>query len=148
MRERRSRLALAFPSVLAVVAALGTAQVAWASFSGTSTASAGYSSGLLAAPTNAAAGPGACSLFSSDSIVLSWTASSTTSADGYEIARSTAAVGPYTVVATVAGAASTTYTDTPLSFSTTYFYAIRTYKYAWRSLDATASRTTRSSLCI
>lgn len=149
MRDRRLHLAVAVAAAFAaVVGALGAAPVAWASFTGASTATSGFATGVLAAPTNAAASPGTCNVFTGDRIVLSWTATATTSADGYEIARSTTAGGTYTVVATVAGAATTNYTDGPLSFSTTYYYAIRAYKYAWRSPDATVSRTTRSALCI
>lgn len=146
MRERCRLVAVAL-ALGSAVGAVSSAQVAWASFAASSSATAAYTSGALAAPTNPAASPGTCSPFSGDRIVLTWTATTTVSADGYEIARSTTTGGPYTVVATVP-AATTAYTDGPLSFSTAYYYAIRSTKYTWRSPDATVSRTTRSSLCI
>lgn len=145
MRKHPPRIALALALVLV---AMTSARAAWASFNDSSSASAAYSTDVLAAPTNPAAGPGTCTAFSNDRIILTWTATTSTWADGYEIARSLVPGGPYTVIGTVSGVASTTYNDGPLAFSTTYYYAIRSTRNAWRSTDATVSRTTRSSLCL
>lgn len=80
--------------------------------------------------------------------MLTWTATTSTWATGYEIARSTTSGGPYTVIATVSGIGTTTYTDSPPAYLTTYFYAIRSAQNAWRSANATTSRRTKSVLCI
>ena len=54
---------------------------------------------------------------------LSWTA--VTGATGYEVSRSTAIAGTYTVLANVESAVS--YVSTGLAFNTTYYYKIRPY---------------------
>ncbi|MFZ6004556.1 MAG: hypothetical protein ACOYXM_11565 [Actinomycetota bacterium] len=145
MHDRR---ALGVTAVATALAVLASAQVAWASFDDSAQASATYSTDTLAAPTSPTAGPGTCTAFSNDRIILSWTATTSTWADGYEIARSLTPGGPYTVIGTVTGVGTTTYNDGPLAFSTTYHYAIRSTRNLWRSANATVSRTTRSSLCI
>ncbi|MGQ0831874.1 MAG: hypothetical protein ACT4OV_09370 [Microthrixaceae bacterium] len=145
MRERSLRGAL---MVGIVIGALASTHVASAAFTDGTTASASYSAGALAAPTSPSATAGTCSTITGDRTVLSWTASTSSWASGYEIARSTTSGGPYTVIATVSGVSTTTYTDAPPAFSTTYYYAIRSTKHAWRSANATTSRTTKSSLCL
>lgn len=145
MRDRRTLVPIA---VAVALVGLVSSQVAWAAFGDTAQASATYSTDSLAGPTSPSAGPGTCTVFSNDRIVLSWTATSSTWADGYEIARSLIPGGPYTVIGTVSGVGTTNYNDGPLAFSTTYYYAIRSTRNLWRSEDATVSRTTRSSLCL
>lgn len=130
-----------------VLVVLSSAQAAWASFNDSTTATAIYSSDVLAPPTDLTAAVGACSTLSGDGIVLSWTATPSSWAGGYEIARSLTVGGPYTVIAAVSGVTTTSYDDGPLSFSTTYYYAVRSTRNVWRSTDVMASRTTRSALC-
>lgn len=126
--------------------ALAAPSVAAAAFQDSSVASGEVSTDVLLPPTALTAGTGTCTPLSGDRIALSWTASASTWRDGYEIARATSAGGPYTVVASVP-AAAVSYTDGPLSFSTTYHYVVRAERNAWRSVDVNASRTTRNSLC-
>ena len=126
--------------------ALAAPAVADAAFNDSAAATMAVTSDVLLPATSPAAGPGTCTPLSTDRIVLTWTATASTWADGYEVARGTSAGGPYTVIASVS-AATTTYTDSSLSFSTTYHYAIRAKRNAWRSADATTSRTTRNSFC-
>lgn len=145
MRDRRTPTLVAAAMMFGVLA---SAQVAWASFNDSATASASYTAGVLAAPTSPAAAAGTCTVGTGDRTVLSWTATTSSWATGYEIARSTTAGGPYTVIATVSGVSTTTYTDGPLAFSTTFYYAIRSTKNVWRSTDATVSRKTKSTLCV
>lgn len=138
-------------AVLAAAAFLaGVHPAAMASgWSDTASAAASYSSGLLAPPTAPAAIPGTCDILTGDTVLVSWTPSSSTWADGYEVARSTAAGGPFSVVGTVVGGLTVTYLDTSVNFSTTYYYVVRATKFAWRSTDTSAvSRTTKSSLCL
>lgn len=145
MREVRS--VRRFACAAAVIAgALAAPAVAAAAFHDATVATGAVTTDVLLPPTTLTAGPGTCTPLSGDRIALSWTASASTWRDGYEIARATSAGGPYTVIATVA-AGATTYTDGPLSFSTTYHYAVRATRHAWRSSDVTASRTTRNGLC-
>lgn len=121
---------------------------AWALLADSTTASASYSTATLAAPTASGASAGTCVALVGDRIVVNWTATASTWAAGYEIARSTASGGPYSVIGTVSGRSTTSYNDGPLSFSTTYHYVVRAAKGAWRSIDsAQVSRTTRTALC-
>ena len=149
--ERRGRLHLARGiSVASVALALVvvSATVAWASFSSAPTASGTYATGTLSAPTNLVASQGPCTVAVSASVTLTWTATTSTWADGYEILRSLISGGPYTTVATVSGQATTTYTDSTPLFSTLYYYVVRATKAAWRSANSnSASRTTLSALC-
>lgn len=122
---------------------------AWALWSDSDTASANYSTGSLASPTAPTTAAGACVLLVGDQIIVSWTATASTWADGYEVARSTTSGGPYSVVGTVAGQAITSFTDGPLAFSTTYHYVVRATKHSWRSADtAQVSRTTKPATCL
>ena len=119
----------------AVVVALVvlTASAAMAAFNSSAGASATYSSATLAAPTNLSSAAGPCVVVVGPSVALTWTATSSTWADGYEVLRSLLAGGPYTSVALVSGVNTTTYTDSTVLFSTTYRYVVRATKAAWRS---------------
>lgn len=59
-------------------------------------------------------------------VAVGWTASPDTEATGYEILRSTTSGGSYSSVGTVSDPAATAFTDTGLSYSTTYYYVVRT----------------------
>lgn len=113
------------------------------------TAAHSVSSGQLSPPTAPSTAAGTCTPAITDRIVVSWTASSSSWASGYEIQRSTTSGGPYTVVGTVSGVTSTSFTDAPLAFSTTYYYRVRATKHQWRSPStAQVQRTTRTVLCL
>ena len=144
MRERHA--ARRVVAVAIIAGALAAPAVAAAAFDDSATAAGSVTTDVLLPVTALTAGAGTCTAFSGDRIVLSWTASASTWRDGYEVGRATTAGGPYTVIANVS-AATTTYTDGLLSFSTTYHYVVRTKRNAWRSVDVTASRTTRNALC-
>lgn len=62
----------------------------------------------------------------STSIKLKW--SKVSSSSGYEIYRSTSKSGKYTLVKTLSGSSSTTYTNTKLTSNKTYYYKVRAYK--------------------
>src|SRR4029453_3870617 len=68
-----------------------------------------------AAPTGLTAAPG------NAQVSLSWTASS--GATGYNVKRATVSGGPYTTV-NPTPIAATSYTDTPLTNGTTYYYVV------------------------
>jgi hypothetical protein len=124
----------------------GTALGSW---SNAASASMTVSTATLAAATGLAAVNGNCGVLNHIYVDLSWTATSSTFADGYEIFRSTTNGGPYSSIATVAGRTTVTYTDTTTAFSTTYYYVVKAKKNNWRSVNSNqATVTTKSSLCL
>ena len=79
---------------------------------------------------------------SSSQINLSWTDNSTET--GFRIERSSSSSGPYTQIAT-AGTNVTTYSNSGLSASTTYYYRVRAYNANGNSASSSvASATTQS----
>ncbi len=107
------------------------------------------STATLAAPTGPTASNGACVVLIQADVNLSWTATSSTFADGYEIFRSLTSGGPYTSIATVSGHTTTNYTDSTVAFSQAYHYVVQAKKNNWRSANsAQVSVTTPSSLCL
>jgi hypothetical protein len=140
----RSALRYVLPLPLAA-AAVSACAVAYAGFTGGAAATQSLGTATLLAPSDPAAAPGTCVAGSHDAAALSWTATPSTWADGYEVLRATDSAGPYAVVATVTGV---TYADSGLAFATTYHYAVRATKSAWRSAPtATVSLTTRATDC-
>lgn len=124
-------------------------EAAWGAFSDQASAALDVRAATLEPPTLVATSAGTCTAGVGDAIVLNWTASTTLAVTGYEILRATASAGPYSPVGTVSGRTVETYTDTPLSFATTYHYVLRSIKENWRSIEtAPVSRTTRSSNCL
>lgn len=131
-----------------VTAALATSSVAFAAFTSAHTATTTLGTDVLAPPTNPATTHGPCTPLSA-SITVTWTATTSSWADGYEILGSLLATGPFTPVATVNGVGTTSYTVTALSFGTTYHYVVKARKANWRSAPtAVVSRTTLSALCL
>lgn len=130
--------------------ALNTAvPLAWAQMADSASDAHTLSTGSLEQPTNPSTAGGACVPAVGDAIVVSWTRTASTWADGYEVLRSTTSGGPYSVVGAVTGQATESFTHSPLAFSTTYHYVVRATKGAWRSaITAEVSRTTRSILCL
>jgi hypothetical protein len=63
--------------------------------------------------------------------------------------RSATSGGPYTLVGTVAGQATTSFTDGDVTLHTTYHYVVQATRNLWRSLNSTqASITTPTPLCL
>lgn len=135
---------------LAVVVALSvTASIASAQFQDGDGASHSISTDSLQPPTDPAATNGLCVAGVGASIVVSWAATVSSWADGYEILGSPVSGGPYATVGTVSGANTTSYTATGLAFSTTYHYVVKATKANWRSSQTSeVSSTTPSSLCL
>jgi len=108
------------------------------------------SAASLAAPTGLTA-TATCTIGIPNATVkvnLSWSQTSSTFADGYEILRAVGA-GAYSTLTTVAGRATTTYTDSSVGYSTTYSYEVKAKKNNWRSAPSSAATaTTKSSLCL
>ena len=134
---------------VAVAALLVTASVALAQFADGDSASQSISTNTLQAPTNPATTHGPCTNGVTASIVVSWTATTSTWADGYEILGSLVSGGPYSPVGTVTGVNTTSHTVTGLAFATTYHFVVKATKGNWRSAATNqVSRTTLSPLCL
>ena len=133
-----------------VISSVAIAGVAFAFFTDAAgVASNQFTTTTLQPPTGTSAQNGTCVALTSVRVQVSWTATSSTFADGYQIFRSTTAGGPYSSVGTVSGRTTTTYTDTTTTFSTTYRYVVQATKNVWRSTNSgEASVTTPSSLCV
>lgn len=147
MRGRRRPFRLLLVTAMAYVTWALLTTVALASFTAAATASGDVSTAVLNPPTTLAASGGTCQADQYDSIVLTWTATTSGWAEGYEVLRSTDGA-TYTVIATLAGASTESYTDSPLAFSTTYWYRVRAVKHAWTSQAAETSRMTRGTQCL
>jgi hypothetical protein len=63
---------------------------------------------------------------------LTWTATPSLFADGYDVYRTTTTGGPYTSVALVPGQATVTFNDTPPPTGT-FYYVVAATKGNWRS---------------
>lgn len=142
--RRRLAVACLLTAILVHPAIVG------ATFSSTTTSvSMSVGTGSLSAPSGLVSVNGTCVANVSISANLSWTATPSSFADGYEILRGTSAGGPYTSIATVSGQGTTTYVNTSLDFLTTYYYVVRATKNNWRSADSNQSSvTTLSTLCL
>ena len=106
---------------------LGTASIAAAQFtSSAGSGPMGLSSATLAAPT------GLTVNCNNGVATLSWTATSSTWADGYDVLRGTTSGGPYPTIVHVVGGTTVTYNAT-LSGTVRLYYVVRASKYNWRS---------------
>jgi hypothetical protein len=129
--------------------AVSMSERAYASMSATRSASASISTGTLAAPTGVAAARGTCTILTATSVNVTWVQSASSFASGYDILRSTTNGSGYALVGTVAGRATTSFVDTTVTFSTTYYYVVRASRNAWRSVNSNqASVTTATVLCV
>jgi len=121
-------------SLLAVDAAPVAAQ-----WSASATGSSNARATNLAPPTALSAAVGCVAIILIPRVTLTWTASPSTFAAGYDILRSTVSGGPYSQVGTASGGATTTFADTAsLGLNITYFYVIRARRTNW--VSATTSQ--------
>lgn len=130
------------------VAMSSAGTVAWAQMTDTTpSTSHTLSTGTLEAPTSPATAAGTCLILVGDEIVVTWTATTSLKADGYEILRAVGS-GAYSTRALLTGGTTQSFTDSTLSFSTQYHYIVKAKKESWRSEGiAPVSRTTRSTTC-
>jgi len=137
-------------ALLLTAIVLTTASPAFAAFNSSPSApSMSVSTATLASPTGASAANTGCVVSSSTKVKVTWTATTSTFADGYQVLRSTTNGGPYSVVGTVSGSNTTSYTDSSVAFLTTYYYVVRATKVNWTSANSNqASITTLTSLCL
>jgi hypothetical protein len=140
----RSRLT-ALATIVVIGGLLATvARASWASqaVAGPLTVSAG----TVTAPSGLAAARN-CVRNGHDWVKLTWTATPSTFADGYEIFRATGA-GAFVSLATVSGRGTVTYTDKTVAFSTSYSYTVQASYQGWRSIASNAAPiTTPNNRC-
>jgi hypothetical protein len=85
------------------------------------------STNTLAPPTGLAAS------VSGTSVTLTWTATPSSFASGYNVLRSTTSGGPYTQIAQVTPRTTLTYVDSTVTAGTTYYYVLQSYYQSWVS---------------
>jgi hypothetical protein len=140
---------LASGLAVAVAGLLVTASVALAQFADRDSASQSLSTNTLHPPTGPATAHGPCTNGVTASIVVSWTPTPSSWADGYEVLGSLVSGGPYTTMGNADGAGTAGYTVTGLAFATTYHFVVKAAKGNWRSTATPqVSRTTLSPLCL
>jgi hypothetical protein len=134
------------PLVLAVLLC-AAAPAAWAGFVTGASAAASFSTGALAPPASLS-GTAQCRLLQHE-VLLTWSATPSGWADGYEVSSATSASGPWTVVPRPVGAdpLATSRTVGPLLSGTTYWFRVTATRGAWRSAPVQVTVTT-PTLCL
>ncbi len=124
-----------------------TGPMAWAAFQDRAEASSTFTTDVLQPPSGLSASPD-CGLLLYE-VDLTWTATTSTWLDGYQVLMSTSESGSYDVVPLpLAGdPKATTRTIDGLSASTTYWFVVRATKGGWRAATAPVSATT-SAVCL
>ena len=97
-----------------------------------------FTTTTLAPPTALTATAG------SGQVNLSWTATASTYATGYQVRRGTASGGPYSQIATVGGRSTTTYSDTTAT-GTVFYVVLATYQ-SWTSVNSNEATATTSGI--
>jgi hypothetical protein len=121
--------------VAAVLAVLCAASIAHAGWNATATGGPlSVTAGVLATPTNVGGAVGTCIIKTSVDVIVTWDATTSPFADGYQVLRATRKAGPYSLLATVPGAGTTTYDDTSTGFGSNYFYELVSTRDAWTSV--------------
>lgn len=106
-----------------------------------------FSTAALQPPTGLSATAG-CQLLA-PKITLTWTATTSTFADGYDVYRSTTNGGPYTQIAHVSGRTTTSYVDAgSLSTNTTYYYVLRATAHGWSSANSGQASAKTPLICV
>gem|GEM_PF-4111656 len=87
-----------------------------------------FTTATLSAPTALSA------VAATSQVDLSWTATVSAFATGYQVLRGSASGGPYSQIATVVGRTTTTYSDT--TATGTVYYVVRATYQSWTSADS------------
>ena len=106
-----------------------------------------FSTATLAAPSGLVA-DASCDGTNKAKSVLTWTATGSTFADGYDILRGMQNGGPYNEVGHVDGRTTTTYNDTNLSVNTTYYWVVRATASQWESASSNQDSERTPALCL
>lgn len=116
-----------FLVVILVAGLVGSVPVTLARFRDSATSGASFTTGSLAPPTNLVGTGGA-------SAALTWTPSTSTAAEGYQVLRSATSGSGYGVVGTVTPVGASGTSDNPPGG--TWYYVLRTYLQNWTSGDS------------
>lgn len=129
-------------AVGALLLLLLVAGPALGSFADGSTAASTLRTTSLSAPTGLSAS-GGCSggLPKLPRVTLSWTATTTPFATGYDVYRGIGA-GSQTLLTTLSPRTVTSYVDSAVLVATSYSYSVRTRYLSWSKASSTASATT------
>ena len=112
------------------------------SFGDSATAASTLTTTSLAAPTSFTATAGCTtSIPKVPKVTLSWTATTSTFATGYDVYRAVGA-GTQTLLTSVSPRTVTSYVDNSVSLVTSYTYSVRTRYAAWSKASSNASATT------
>lgn len=106
-----------------------------------------FTTATLQPPTSLSATAG-CSALLRGKITLSWTATTSTFADGYDVYRSTTNGGPYTKIDHVNGRTTTGYVNTGLNLATTYYYVLQSTAQSWISPNSNQAQATTPAVCL
>lgn len=124
---------VAMMTVVCMLAVVLTATTAVGASGAVLTGSAAQTGNLFSTATLSP--PTALSAVAAPSQVdLSWTATVSAFATGYQVLRGSASGGPYTQIATVVGRTTTTYSDT--TASGTVYYVVRATYQSWTSANS------------
>lgn len=93
-------------------------------------------------------GTAACNGVGVAKVTLSWTATASTFADGYDVLRSATDGGPYTNVGHVNGRNTTSHVDIPLVVNTTYYYVVQATAGGWTSANTNQASATTPPICV
>jgi serine/threonine protein kinase len=89
-----------------------------------------------------------CDGFLKGRLSLSWTASRSTSADGYVVSRATSPGGPFEKIALLPGRAAHAFVDRHLNTATAYYYEVRATSGSRISPSFAAAQSKTPSICL
>jgi hypothetical protein len=125
-----------------VAGVLLLATPALSSFLDSATAAGTNSTSQLAAPTGLSATAGCTTgIPKLPKVTLTWTATTTTFATGYDIYRAVGA-GPSTLLTTISPRTTVSYVDNAVALLTSYTYVVKTRYALWTAASSSASAST------
>jgi hypothetical protein len=133
----------AVPVLAAALVLVATPAVA--TLGDSATASAAFTTTTLAAPTGLTATAG-CVGLAAAKVTLSWTATTSAFATGYDVYRAVGAGGS-TFLVSVSPRTTVTYVDTAVSLLTQYTYTVKARYASWSKASSTATATT-GAVCL
>lgn len=114
-----------------------------------STTGHSVSTAVLEPPSATSATTTGCSaLLLTSTTTVTWTATPSTWADGYEVLTSSLPGGPYSVARTVSGASTTTAQLSSLALGTTIYIVVRASRDEWRSAGTPGVEHTAPLICL
>jgi hypothetical protein len=132
-----ARIARAAVVLVVLLAVVGTVvPMSLARFNDAGSSAAAFTAATLSPPTGLSATGGS-------NVALSWTASSSSGATGYQVERATSLAGTYAQIGTATPVSATSYVDSPAAG--TYWYRLSTYIGSWTSATTTPASATVSS---